>query len=125
MHKGARRISAKQKRERIPLTKATCGRYSIHRNTPKSPAAGAAEGALCQTLCIFVVLLVVLVLAPVVPLWLRKRDFDRQVRGPRPERKAGEKDGLRCESRDTAEAEALAGQARLKSMQNINGGMRL
>lgn len=60
-----------------------------------------------------VVLLVVLVLAPVVPLWLRKRDFDRQVRG------------LRRESRDTAEAEALAGQARLKSMQNINGGMRL
>ena len=37
-----------------------------------------------------VVLLVVLVLAPVVPLWLRKRDFDRQVRGLRPERKAGE-----------------------------------
>lgn len=72
-----------------------------------------------------VVLLVVLVLAPVVPLWLRKRDFDRQVRGLRPERKVGEKDGLRRESRDTAEAEALAGQARLKSMQNINGGMRL
>ena len=124
MHKGARRISAKQKRERIPLTKATCGRYTIHRNTPKSPAAGAAEGALCQTLCILL-LLVVLVLAPVVPLWLRKRDFDRQVRGLRPERKAGEKDGLRRESRDTAEAEALAGQARRKSMQNINGGMRL
>lgn len=124
MHKGARRISAKQKRERIPLTIATCGRYSIHRNTPKSPAAGAAEGALCQTLCILL-LLVVLVLAPVVPLWLRKRDFDRQVRGLRPERKAGGKDGLRRESRDTAEAEALAGQARLKSMQNINGGMRL
>lgn len=122
MHKGARRISAKQKRERIPLTKATCGRYTIHRNTPKSPAAGAGEGALCQTLCILL-LLVVLVL--VVPLWLRKRDFDRQVRGLRPERKAGEKDGLRRESRDTAEAEALAGQARLKSMQNINGGMRL
>ena len=124
MHKGARRISAKQKRERIPLTKATCGRYTIHRKTPKSPAAGAEEGALCQTLCILL-LLVVLVLAPVVPLWLRKRDFDRQVRGLRPERKAGEKDGLRRESRDTAEAEALAGQARLKSMQNINGGMRL
>lgn len=124
MHKGARRISAKQKRERIPLTKATRGRYTIHRNTPKSPAAGAQEGALCQTLCILL-LLVVLVLAPVVPLWLRKRDFDRQVRGLRPERKAGEKDGLRRESRDTAEAEALAGQARLKSMQNINGGMRL
>ena len=122
MHKGARRISAKQKRERIPLTKATCGRYTIHRNTPKSPAAGAEEGALCQTLCILL-LLVVLVL--VVRLWLRKRDFDRQVRGLRPERKAGEKDGLRRESRDTAEAEALAGQARLKSMQNINGGMRL
>lgn len=124
MHKGARRISAKQKRERIPLTKATRGRYTIHRNTPKSPAAGAEEGALCQTLCILL-LLVVLVLAPVVPLWLRKRDFDRQVRGLRPERKAGGKDGLRRESRDTAEAEALAGQARLKSMQNINGGMRL
>ena len=122
MHKGARRISAKQKRERIPLTKATCGRYTIHRNTPKRPAAGAGEGALCQTLCILL-LLVVLVL--VVPLWLRKRDFDRQVRGLRPERKAGEKDGLRRESRDTADAEALAGQARLKSMQNINGGMRL
>ena len=122
MHKGARRISAKQKRERIPLTKATCGRYTVHRNTPKSPAAGAGEGALCQTLCILL-LLVVLVL--VVPLWLRKRDFDRQVRGLRPERKAGEKDGLRRESRDTAEAEALAGQARLKTMQNINGGMRL
>lgn len=106
------------------LTEATCGRYTIHRNTPKSPAAGAEEGALCQTLCILL-LLVVLVLAPVVPLWLRKRDFDRQVRGLRPERKAGEKDGLRRESRDTAEAEALAGQARLKSMQNINGGMRL
>lgn len=124
MHKGVRRIPAKQKRERILLTKATCGRYTIHRNTPKSPAAGAEEGALCQTLCILL-LLVVLVLAPVVPLWLRKRDFDRQVRGLRPERKAGEKDGLRRESRDTAEAEALAGQARLKSMQNINGGMRL
>ena len=106
------------------MTKATRGRYTIHRNTPKSPAAGAGEGALCQTLCILL-LLVVLVLAPVVPLWLRKRDFDRQVRGLRPERKAGEKDGLRRESRDTAEAEALAGQARLKSMQNINGGMRL
>lgn len=122
MHKGARRIPAKQKRERIPLTKATRGRYTIHRNIPKSPAAGAEEGALCQTLCI---LLLLVVLAPVVPLWLRKRDFDRQVRGLRPERKAGGKDGLRRESRDTAEAEALAGQARLKSMQNINGGMRL
>ena len=58
-----------------------------------------------------IVVLVVVILVPVVPRVLAKIDAKRQLRGDIPERKAsGSTDG-----------EILAGQARMKSGQNVMG----
>lgn len=71
-----------------------------------------------------ILILVVVIFAPVVPYVLRKIDAKRQLHGSIPERKAKEnfnpktphpKDGR------SSDGDIIAGQARLKSMQNMFG----
>lgn len=68
-----------------------------------------------------VLILVVVILAPLVPYVLRKIDFQRQLRGNIPERKADENMNLNTPhpgDGSTTDGDILAGQARNKSMQN-------
>jgi len=60
----------------------------------------------------------IMVLVPCVGLWLRKRDFERQVRGQRPERPAGNAAEPKPDLPDMSDAQQLADAARLKSLQN-------
>lgn len=65
-----------------------------------------------------ILILAALILVPCVGLWLRKRDFERQVRGQRPERPAGNAAEPKPDLPDMSDAQQLADAARLKSLQN-------
>lgn len=69
-----------------------------------------------------VLVLAVVILVPLVPCVLRKIDFQRQLRGDIPERKAdpNRKTAVPNDGK-SADGDILAGQARLKSMQNAMG----
>lgn len=64
------------------------------------------------------VIFAIMVLVPCVGLLLRKRDFERQVRGQRPERPAGNAAEPKPDLPDMSDAQQLADAARLKSLQN-------
>lgn len=66
-----------------------------------------------------VLILLALVLIPCVGVWLRKRDFNRQLRGERPERPAGRAAAPKPDQPDMSEAQRMADEARLKSRQNV------
>lgn len=71
-----------------------------------------------------ILILAVVILAPLVPYVLRKIDFQRQLRGNIPERKADEDMNLNTPhpgDGSTTDGDILAGQARNKSMQNTMG----
>lgn len=69
-----------------------------------------------------ILIIAVLLLAPLVPWALRRRDFARQVRGSRPERKAtGREYPDVPASTPNTEAESLALEAKMKSVQNAMG----
>lgn len=71
-----------------------------------------------------ILILAVVILAPLVPYVLRKIDFQRQLRGNIPERKADENMNLNTPhpgDGSTTDGDILAGQARNKSMQNTMG----
>ncbi len=65
-----------------------------------------------------ILILAALILVPCVGLLLRKRDFERQVRGQRPERPAGNAAEPKPDLPDMSDAQQLADAARLKSLQN-------
>ena len=68
-----------------------------------------------------ILILAVVILAPLVPYVLRKIDFQRQLRGNIPERKADEDMNLNTPhpgDGSTTDGDILAGQARNRSMQN-------
>ncbi|HJC54092.1 MAG TPA: hypothetical protein H9699_02405 [Candidatus Gemmiger stercoravium] len=65
-----------------------------------------------------ILILAALILVPCVGLLLRKRDFERQVRGQRPERPAGNAAEPKPDLPDMSDAQQLADEARLKSLQN-------
>lgn len=69
-----------------------------------------------------ILVLVVVIVAPLVPRILAKIDAKRQLRGDIPERKAGENMNLNTPhpgDGSTTDGEILAGQARMKSGQNV------
>lgn len=71
-----------------------------------------------------ILVLVVVILMPVVPRVLRAIDTRRQLRGDIPERRADaafNPDTPRPGGGRTADGEILAGQARMKSGQNVMG----
>ena len=71
-----------------------------------------------------VLVLVVVILAPVVPRMLAKLDARRQLRGEIPERKADasfDPDTPHPGDGRTVDGEILAGQAKMKSGQNVMG----
>lgn len=71
-----------------------------------------------------ILILAVVILAPLVPYVLRKIDFQRQLRGNIPERKADEDMNLNTPhpgDGSTTDGDILAGQARNRSMQNTMG----
>lgn len=71
-----------------------------------------------------VVILVVVILAPVVPRVLARIDAKRQLRGEIPERKASENcnpDTPHPGEGSSTDGEILAGQAKMKSGQNVMG----
>lgn len=71
-----------------------------------------------------ILILAVVILAPLVPYVLRKIDFQRQLRGNIPERKADKDMNLNTPhpgDGSTTDGDILAGQARNKSMQNTMG----
>ena len=69
-----------------------------------------------------ILIIAVLLLAPLVPWALRRRDFARQVRGSRPERKptGRERPDVPASTPNT-EAESLALEAKARSVQNAMG----
>lgn len=69
-----------------------------------------------------ILIIAVLLLAPLVPWALRRRDFARQVRGSRPERKptGRERPDVPGGAPNT-EAESLALEAKARSVQNAMG----
>lgn len=71
-----------------------------------------------------ILILAVVILAPLVPYVLRKIDFQRQLRGNIPERKADKDMNLNTPhpgDGSTTDGDILAGQARNRSMQNTMG----
>ncbi len=71
-----------------------------------------------------ILVLVVVILAPVVPRVLAKLDARRQLRGEIPERKASENfhpDTPHPGDGKSTDGEILAGQAKMKSGQNVMG----
>lgn len=69
-----------------------------------------------------ILIIAVLLLAPLVPWALRKLDFARQVRGKRPERKPTGRERPDVPGKaPNAEAESLALEAKMKSVQNVMG----
>lgn len=69
-----------------------------------------------------ILIIAVLLLAPLVPWALRRRDFARQVRGSRPERKpTGRERPDVPGNTPNAAAESLALEAKMKSVQNAMG----
>lgn len=71
-----------------------------------------------------VLIVVVVILAPLVPYVLRRIDFQRQLRGNIPERKADANLNPNTPhpgDARTTDGDILAGQARNKSMQNTMG----
>lgn len=71
-----------------------------------------------------IVVLIVVILVPVMPRVLAKIDAKRQLRGDIPERKASENfnpDTPRPGDGGSTDGEILAGQARMKSGQNVMG----
>lgn len=71
-----------------------------------------------------ILVLVVVILAPVVPRVLAKLDARRQLRGEIPERKASENfhpDTPYPGDGKSTDGEILAGQAKMKSGQNVMG----
>lgn len=71
-----------------------------------------------------ILVLVVVILVPVIPRVLAAIDAKRQLRGDIPERKADENfrpDTPHPGDGSTADGEILAGQAKMKSGQNVMG----
>ena len=69
-----------------------------------------------------ILIIAVLLLAPLVPWALRRRDFARQVRGSRPERKpTGRERPDVPGNAPNAAAESLALEAKARSVQNAMG----
>lgn len=69
-----------------------------------------------------ILIVAVVILAPLVPWALRRRDFAHQVRGSRPERKpTGRERPDVPGGAPNAAAESLALEAKMKSVQNAMG----